>query len=224
MTTPHRTFRVYLVTDEPSCRRAGHTLLDVVRAATDSHVDAIQIRAKDATSADFLAQVMAVGTLLSDQPVDKRPALIVNDRLDVALVAHRLGAPVSGLHIGQSDLPAAATRELLWPGALLGISATTSEHLHHSQKWVDYFGIGPVFATATKTDAAPALGIVAATNLAAQTSRPCVAIGGIDHQHVAALRSGGFAGVAVASGICAAADPGQAAAEYQQAWTQGSAA
>lgn len=224
MTPTPDAFTVYLVTDETACRAAGHTVCDVVRAAIANQVDAIQVRSKDATAASFLAEVLAIGQLILDQPPGQRPALIVNDRLDVALVARNLGAPVTGVHIGHSDLPPGSVRSALWPGATLGISLNDGEQLSASKPWADYFGIGPIFATATKSDAAPALGVKNGIALAQQTSTPCLAIGGIDTAQVAPLAAGGFAGVAVASGICRSTDPGFATACYRNAWLMARAA
>jgi len=78
-----------------------------------------------------------------------------------------------------------------------------------------------VHPTATKADHPPALGHDGFARLAAATDVPCVAIGGVTLDDVAPLRAAGAAGVAIVSGICAAADPGSAAAAYVAAWGPG---
>ena len=83
---------------------------------------------------------------------------------------------------------------------------------------MDYVGIGSVHATASKPDAAPALGVDGFAALAASTFLPAVAIGGVTVADVPGLRAGGAAGVAVISAICAAADPGRATARLARAW------
>ncbi|MCU0154492.1 thiamine phosphate synthase [Curtobacterium flaccumfaciens pv. poinsettiae] len=75
--------------------------------------------------------------------------------------------------------------------------------------------------TATKADHPPALGHDGFARLAAATDVPCVAIGGVTLDDVVPLRAAGAAGVAIVSGICAAADPGSAAAAYVAAWGPG---
>jgi len=76
---------------------------------------------------------------------------------------------------------------------------------------VDYAGLGPVFATATKADAAPALGLVATADIARRLPLPFIAIGGITADNAGDAIRAGAAGVAVVSAICAADDPAEAA-------------
>jgi thiamine-phosphate pyrophosphorylase len=87
---------------------------------------------------------------------------------------------------------------------------------------VDYVGLGPVFATATKPDAAPALGLAGARAIAARLPVPWIAIGGIDAANAADVIAAGAAGIAVVSAICAADDPAEAAAGLRRAIAEGS--
>ncbi len=210
---------LYLVTDSALARRAGHDVVDVVRAATASGVTVVQIREKDAAAAPFLHTVLRVADVIPEHV-----ALIVNDRIDVFLAARAAGAAVAGVHVGQSDLPAPAVRELIGPDAILGLSASTNEQLRAAASGparVDYVGIGAVHPTATKSDAPPELGIVGFARLAALSSLPSVAIGGVTRADLPLLRAGGAAGAAVVSAICAAPDPGSAARELRAAWETG---
>jgi thiamine-phosphate pyrophosphorylase len=77
---------------------------------------------------------------------------------------------------------------------------------------IDYLGVGPIFATATKPDAAPALGLDGLAAVRAATPLPIVAIGGIGPDNAVAAVRAGADGVAVVSAICGASDPGQSAA------------
>ncbi|MBN9631895.1 MAG: thiamine phosphate synthase, partial [Actinobacteria bacterium] len=129
---------VYLVTDSAGAERAGHDLFDVLRAAAPG-VSAVQLREKDATARRFLDTV-----LQSSAALPRDVAIIVNDRVDVFLAARAAGARVSGVHVGQSDLPADAVRGLIGPDAILGVSASTPRELALAAESgaVDYVGIG----------------------------------------------------------------------------------
>ena len=98
--------RLCLVTDRDLS--LGRSLLDVVGAAVQGGATMVQLREKNATAREFLDLVCRVGDAVPDEV-----AVIVNDRVDVFLAARRLGARVSGMHLGQSDLQPALARELI---------------------------------------------------------------------------------------------------------------
>ncbi|MCJ1715346.1 thiamine phosphate synthase [Curtobacterium sp. VKM Ac-2922] len=208
---------VYLVTDGTLCDRHGHGVLAVVRAAVRAGVRIVQVRDKDASARDLLALTAAVADAVGDTA-----RVVVDDRLDVVLAARHAGHRVAGVHLGQSDVPVTAARALLGPETLVGLTANTPEHLTALDRLprgtVDLLGVGVVHPTASKPDHPPALGIAGFAGIADRAELPCVAIGGVTLDDVAPLRAAGAAGVAVVSGICAAADPGAAAAAFVSAW------
>lgn len=206
---------VYLVTDRAQAAAAGHDLPALVAAAVAGGVTVVQVREK-ADAGVFLETVLLVAAVLPGSV-----ALVVNDRVDVFLAARRAGARVSGVHVGQSDLPVAAVRDLVGPDAVVGLTANTAAELSAAGRGpgrVDYVGIGAVHATASKADAPAELGIAGFAALARATALPAVAIGGVTAADVAGLRAGGAAGVAVIGAICGAADPRAASAELARAW------
>ncbi|WP_144759535.1 thiamine phosphate synthase [Curtobacterium sp. 9128] len=213
-----RDLGVYLVTDTALCDRHGHGVVGVVRSAVHAGVRIVQVRDKHASARDLLALTCAVAAAVGDHV-----AVVVDDRLDVALVARHAGHRVAGVHLGQSDVPVTAARALLGPAAHVGLTANTPAQfdavarLPHGT--VDLLGVGVVHPTTTKPDHPPALGHDGFKRLAAATELPSVAIGGIDLDDVAPLHAAGASGVAVVSGICAAPDPGSAAASYVAAWS-----
>ncbi|WP_433340098.1 thiamine phosphate synthase [Streptomyces sp. CA-253872] len=209
---------VYLVTDTAQCAARGRTVAETVAAAVAGGVTAVQVREKDAGGRAFLEQVRAVAGVLP-----AHVTLLVNDRVDVYLAARAAGARVHGVHVGQSDLPVAAVRDLIGPDALLGLSAATPEELAAaSAAPVDHVGVGALHATTTKADAPPALGVEGFARLLTPPGLPpAVAIGGVVPGDLPALRRAGAAGAAVVSGICAAADPEAAARAYVAAWEWG---
>jgi thiamine-phosphate pyrophosphorylase len=120
------------------------------------------------------------------------------------------------VHLGQDDVHVEDARRLAGPGLLIGLSVSTPEELSAATALpdgtVDYLGLGPVFATPTKTDAKEALGIEGLADLVRRTSLPCVAIGGIHAGNADDVRGTGVDGLAVVSAICTASDPAAAAA------------
>lgn len=210
---------VYLVTDHDQCAAAGRSVADTVAAAVSAGVRSVQVRAKDAGGAGFLNEVRAVADALAGVPGGDPVALFVNDRVDVALAAHAEGVRLAGVHVGQNDLPAAAVRRIVWPGALVGVSVATAGQLAAAEPDADYLGIGPFRDTATKPDADPALGLDGVAALTAAAGVPAVTIGGVGVADLPLLRTLGLAGVAVVSGICAVGDPAAAARAYLAGWT-----
>jgi len=102
------------------------------------------------------------------------------------------------VHIGQQDMDYQLARKLLGPGALIGLSIETIEQARAAAAFdVDYLGVGPVFATATKMDAAPPLGVVGLARVRALAPHPIVAIGGIGTENVGQVIHSGADGVAI---------------------------
>ena len=194
-------YALCLVTDGSLC--APRTLVEVVRAALHGGVGLVQLREKKLDSRAFVERARAIKALTAPLGVP----LIINDRLDIALV---VGA--DGLHVGQSDLSVADVR--LWlPDAIIGLSIESMADLRAVPSGVDYLGVSPVFATATKSDTAPAVGLAGLVAMRAATRLPLVAIGGIGAHNARAVLRHGADSLAVVSAICAAADPRAAAAE-----------
>ena len=206
---------LYLVTDPDLCGRRG--VVETVRRAVAGGVRIVQLRDKNATDAETVAQLVALSRV-----IDGRALLVVNDRLDAALAARAAGARVDGVHLGQGDASVRRARAELGPHALIGLTANTSEHLDDALALpagtVDYLGVGVIHPTSTKPDHPPALGVEGFRAFAARSPLPCVAIGGVGRADVAALRGAGAAGVAVVSALCAASDPASAAADLLATW------
>ena len=196
---------LYLVTDRGLS--LGRTTVDIVRAAVAGGVTCVQLREKECSTRQFVAEARAVRELLAGTGVP----LIINDRIDVALA---VGA--SGVHLGQTDMHIADARRVVGNSMLIGISAECVEDAVRAQaEGADYIGISPVFATPTKTDTAPALGLHGIALIRAAVSLPLVGIGGVKPGNAADVLRAGCDGVAVVSAIVSAPDPQQAAAELK---------
>lgn len=175
------------------------TLLASIAAAG---VDGFQVRAKDLCTRDLVALVGAV----RDAVAPHGATVLVNDRLDVALAT---GA--DGVHLGAADLAVADARRIA-PRLMIGATCRSrSEVLAAAADGADYVGVGPVFATTSKSglpDPMGTIGVRGAVGLL-----PVVAIGGITAANAADVRAAGAAGVAVIGGIWDPPDPVQAAEE-----------
>jgi thiamine-phosphate pyrophosphorylase len=191
--------RLYLVVDPV---HGPPDPLAVVRDAVAGGVTAVQVRAPRATGLALYEATVGVLLALRGSGV----AVVVDDRLDVALAA---GA--DGVHLGRHDLPPEAARRVAGPELSIGWSVTGPDDLEIAPDAVDLLGIGPVFATATKPDAAPATGLDGLRRLATAVDVPSVAIGGIDAGNAAAVLAAGVDGLAVSSAIAGADNPGAAA-------------
>lgn len=207
---------ICLVTDSQQMANHG---LDVVEAVADSvagGVTAVQVRDKNADARDLLELLDALSQRL---PV--HTALFVNDRVDVFQAARSRGTRVTGVHIGQRDIPAEIVREMVGPDAVIGMTASSSAELaaaEQSPAGIGYVGIGAVRETRSKLNPPPAVGVSGVALLARGCALPALAIGGVRPDDLEALRSAGLAGVAVVSWICASADPRAAAAELAKRW------
>ena len=202
-------------------------LRDLVDEVVAAGASVVQLRDKVATGGELFSRTLDLADVIAG-----RCTFVVDDRLDVVLAARdrlrgedrsgREGARVDGIHLGQSDVPVDAARALLGPDALIGWTANTPAHLAAAAALpdgtVDYLGVGVIRATTTKPDHPRPLGIGGFGELAASTPLPCVAIGGIGVDDVAALRRAGAAGIAVVSLLSEADDPGAVVQDLLSAW------
>jgi thiamine-phosphate pyrophosphorylase len=152
-------------------------------ALRDGGAALAQIRHKGVWSQPLLEAAREVRSLL--------PLLVINDRADVAAI---VGA---GLHVGQDDLPPAAARRIC-PEAVIGLSTHKPAQTEAAgREPVDYIAIGPVFATASKANPDPVVGLEGVRRARLQTAKPLVAIGGITRSNALSVLEAGADSVAV---------------------------
>lgn len=206
---------VYLVTDARLCAARG--LIATVLAAVRGGATLVQLRDKDASD----AELVDLGRALQAALAGSRARLIINDRI---AVAEAIGA--DGLHLGQSDTDPEYARARLGSRAIIGLSVQTAAHARAAASApIDYLGIGPVFATATKSDRAAPLGFAGLRAIcAAAPALPKVAIGGLNASHARAVIAAGAQGLALVSAICAAENPEAATRAVCEQVTQARAA
>ena len=199
-------YSLYLVTDRGLAR--GRSTLEIVRAAANGGVTCVQLREKDCSTLEFIEQALSIKEYLSARGIP----LIINDRIDVAQAVK-----ADGIHLGQTDMPLDMARAIVEDSMLIGISAESLEDAIEAEKGgADYLGVSPIYATPTKTDTAPPLGLEGLRQIRAAVKIPLVGIGGLNRENAAEVIRNGADGVAVVSAIVAAEDPEAAAAELNQ--------
>jgi len=202
---------LYLVTDTVMCDGLG--VAATVSSAVGAGVSVVQLRDADATDDELVRLGREVMAALRGAEVP----LIINDRVHLV---QAIGA--QGAHVGQGDLDADLAREMLGPDAYLGLSVQTVDHLAAARELadgtVDYLGVGPVWATTSKLDAATPSGLERLRHIVSASPWPCVAIGGVTAENLPHVRRAGAAGVAVVSAICGQPDVAAATHELRVAW------
>jgi len=172
----------------------------------DAGVRLLQYRTKSASSREFFES----SKKLSSQLVPQGVSFVVNDRADVAALTD-----ATGVHLGQQDLEVEAVRRVLGPDKWIGISTHNLQQFERAAATsADYIAVGPVFATSTKTNADPVIGLDFIRRVRALTAKPLVAIGGITLDRAAEVIRAGADTVAVISDILLAPDPGKRARQF----------
>ena len=187
--------RLYAVTDRAWVGR--QSLYEQVESALKGGVTCVQLREKELSEEDFLAEAMEISELCRRYGIP----FFINDNVDIALACH-----ADGIHVGQEDLDAAQVRQRIGDGMMIGVSVhCVEEALEAIKQGVDYLGVGAMFATSTKTDV-DVLPMETLRDICAAVDIPVVAIGGISRDNISQLSNTGVDGVALVSAIFAADD------------------
>ena len=188
--------RLCLVTDRRHTR--GRDLVEVVAACVTAGLPAVQVREKDLVTAELATLCRQVRAL---QPP---PFLIVNDRVDVALIVAADGVQRTHASLSVEELRVVADKRLR-VGASVHSLAEAKAAAGQGAEWVFF---GPVYDTPSKRAYGPPQGLASLERVTAAVDVPVIAIGGITPERVADVRRAGAHGVAVISAIQAADDPG----------------
>ena len=176
-------------------------------------VRVIQLRMKSTSVREALAAARLVSSLCRAAGA----VCLVDDRADLALIAN-----AHGVHLGDDDLPARQARELLGPDRIIGVTVRNAQMAEEARDaGADYVGLGPVFPTATKSVAAPVLGIETLAKLVRQSPLPTVAISGIRLSNIGSIARAGAHGAAVISDLLTAPDIPARARELSKAFGAG---
>ncbi len=186
--------RIYAIADAEAL--APRSLAESARIMAQSGITTIQLRAKHLDDELLFAEAERCLRWLEDWP----GSLWIDDRVDLAMLL-----PFAGVHLGRLDLPAAAARRLLRPTVRIGVSTHDEEQLALADREpaADWVALGPIFATRSKRDPDPVVGLARLRELRSRTSKPLIAIGGVQRADVAAVLAAGADAVAVISAVCA---------------------
>jgi thiamine-phosphate pyrophosphorylase len=166
-------------------------------------VTLLQYRNKSGNARQMLEQAQELKDRLGSSVT-----LIMNDRADLCLAAG-----FDGLHVGQDDLSPAGARAVIGDGLWLGVSTHNPEQLTQADKTsANYLAIGPVFATLSKANPDPVIGLDGVRQARALTRKPLVAIGGITRENCRSVIEAGADAVAVISDLIR--EPRKSAEEF----------
>jgi len=196
-------YSFYLVLDDSFCH--PEQMPGLMQSLYSCGVTCVQLRMKKSSR----AVVTKTGKILLSMLKQKNIPLLLNDHVEIARTID-----ADGVHIGQQDTSCEYARQLLGNEKIIGLSienfaqAQTCQHMN-----VDYYGVGPVYQTTAKKDAAPPIGITELKRITQLFAKPVVAIGGISAANVTSILQAGAAGVAIVSAVLAAKNPVQTASE-----------
>ncbi len=201
---------LYLVINPEQCR--FEKPVDVARKAVAGGVSAIQIRVKESSKQCYQDLVSSITEALRPYHVP----VFVNDQIDVAAATG-----TNCVHLGQNDTPVSEARRILGSEAHIGLTIRSLEEAQKvPHKELSYISIGGVFATQSKNNPEPPIGLaqlsriyVTLRNLGARC--PIIAISGINLQNLESVLATGVDGVAVVSALCQARDPAWMAHQFR---------
>jgi thiamine-phosphate pyrophosphorylase len=194
MTQPPRITlpKLYAILDADLLSQRNISLETFSRDLYAAGVRCMQYRDKAAPPAKLLAIARMLRASLPGDVL-----LFLNDRADICALSDR-----AGLHIGQGDLSPAGARRVIGSGPLLGISTHNESQIAIANEAdVDYIAIGPVFATTSKANPDPVIGLEAVCRARDLTSKPLVAIGGITQSNARRVIDAGADSIAVISAL-----------------------
>ena len=178
-----------------------------------AHARVLQVRLKPRGQPVDAATILRVARMARAICDEAGAALVMNDRVDLALAAR-----ADGVHLGQTDLPLAEARAIAGDRLWIGVSTHDLAQVRTAcEGGADYLGFGPIFTTSTKVDPDPVQGISglrAAVALAGAT--PVVAIGGITPAVARAVYGAGAAAICAISAVNDAPDPARAGLELRR--------
>ena len=197
---PEMDYSLHLVSDRALVGERDFE--DLVGRAIRGGCTLVQLREKEASSGEFYERALRLKKVTDYFHVP----LIIDDRIDIMLAVD-----AAGVHLGQSDLPAEAARQIIGPDKILGVSVRTVEDAEKAESdGADYLGVGAVYPTTTKGDAEK-VSREELEKICSTVSIPVVAIGGLNARNIPSLEGSGISGVAVVSAIMAQDRPEEAA-------------
>ena len=139
--------KLYAITDT---QLSNCTHAEIVARMLAGGAKLIQLRDKEASAKDMMDAARECLELTRAAGAK----LIINDRVDVALVTD-----ADGVHLGQDDLTVAEARAMLGPDKIIGVSTHSLAQVEAALATsANYLAIGPIFSTTTKLNPDPVVG------------------------------------------------------------------
>jgi thiamine-phosphate pyrophosphorylase len=203
--------RLYPILDTEAFAARGIRPEAAAAAWIEGGAGMLQFRHKGHWSREMFDAAKAVARLCREGGAD----LIVDDRADFALLLE------AGLHVGQDDLAPRDARKLIGSAAILGFSSHNARQLCAAAgEPVDYVALGPVFATASKRNPAPVVGVEEISRCRPLVDKPLVAIGGITLANALEVLHAGADSVAVIAGLLPESASAQSLRQRMEEWQQ----
>ncbi len=198
---------LYGLTDEGLSR--GRSLEEVSRALLAAGVRILQYREKKLKDGEMLEKCR----LLRRITAEYNACFMVDDAVDIAMLCQ-----ADGVHVGQEDIPLADVRALVGSSMCIGVSTHGPEQaLAAVSSGADYIGVGPIYATRTKEDVCPPVGLEYLDWVREHISIPFVCIGGIKIHNIGEVAAHGARCCALVSEFVGADDIGAAVAAARKA-------
>ena len=197
--------KLYAIADRATLDARGIRVSEFAREMAQAGVGVLQYRDKVGAPNEVLRAAKEIGAEFAGQDC----LLIMNDRADLALLAGW------GVHVGHLDMSPADVRRLLG-AAVIGVSTHNDDQVMKADAGAaDYVAIGPVFATSSKANTEPVVGLEGVRRARALTRKPLVAIGGIMRENARSVIDAGADSVAVIGGLLVAGErPGKMAKQF----------
>jgi len=201
--------RLYAIVDAAALAKLGHELGWFVSRLREAGVTLLQYRDKRGTQAEILRNAKITEEAFRGTP----HTLVMNDSPVLAMLSDW-----NAVHVGQGDAAISEARKILQPGGIVGCSTHTEKQVKAADAaGADYIAIGPVFATSTKANPDPVVGLEGVQRARMLTKRPLVAIGGITPENAADVIAAGADSVAVIGALLSAgADAGEVVRKFMK--------
>jgi thiamine-phosphate pyrophosphorylase len=190
--------RLYAIVDRDALDARGMTAGEFAQELRDAGVRLVQYRDKGGSPQQILRAAAEISKVFAGM---EDAVLVMNDRADLALLAGW------GVHVGHTDMSPADARTLLGAAAIGVSTHNEAQVLAADAGAADYVAIGPVFATASKSDTEPVVGLEGVRRARSLTSKPLVAIGGITRENARSVIEAGADSVAVIGALLAVGEP-----------------
>lgn len=207
----------------------GRPVEDILKSALDAGFTCVQLRSKKASAREMIELSNRCADVIAELNKSNKVALLINDRLDVALAARLRNIKVDGVHVGQDDIPAEVCRKYLGDDAIVGLTPIKVNMIDyvksHNFDDVDYFGVGPLHSSTSKPEAGRQLdgSVITRTidelkELVKISPVPVIVGGGVTIEDLPIISKTGVAGFFVISAVAGADNPYIAAKNLVDCW------